>query len=104
MSAVALGGTSAPSWLARAVAFKRVALGLDADAACDRGPVLAAQLGSLGAVVERWRPVGVKDWNDALCAYGAAARGRPRVSWLSRGGWSAARGLRTSIGYALTGR
>jgi hypothetical protein len=74
MPAVALGGTSAPDWLARAVAFRRVALGLDADEAGDRaGPALAAQLGSLGAVVERWRPVGAKDWNDALRAHGARA-------------------------------
>jgi hypothetical protein len=82
MPALALGGTSAPGWLARALAFKRIGLGLDADAAGDRAaPALAAQLGSLGAVVERWRPVGVKDWNDALRAHGrgalAAALGVP---------------------------
>jgi hypothetical protein len=74
MPALALGGTSAPDWLARAVAFRRVSLGLDADEAGDRAaPALAVELGSLGAVLERWRPVGVKDWNDALRAHGAAA-------------------------------
>jgi hypothetical protein len=74
MPALALGGTSAPDWLARAVAFKRVALGLDADETGDRAAAgVAAQLGSLGAVVERWRPVGVKDWNDALRAHGRTA-------------------------------
>jgi hypothetical protein len=71
--AVALLGTNAPDWLALAVAFKRVALALDADAGGEsRIDALAAQLGVFGATVERWRPA-AKDWNDVLLQHGAAA-------------------------------
>lgn len=71
--AVALLGTNATDWLAAAVAFKRVALALDADAAGE-GKIdrLAAQLGAFGATIERWRPT-AKDWNDVLRQHGAAA-------------------------------
>lgn len=72
--AVALLGTNAADWLAAAVAFKRVALALDADAAGEeKVAALAARLGAFGATVERWRPAGVKDWNDALRQHGAVA-------------------------------
>lgn len=71
--AVALLGTNATDWLAAAVAFKRVALGLDADAAGEgKIDALAAQLGAFGAAIERWRPT-AKDWNDVLLRTGAAA-------------------------------
>lgn len=73
MPALALCGTSAPPWLPGRLAFRRVALGLDADAAGDRAvPAIAAQLASFGATVERWRPTS-KDWNDTLRAIGPEA-------------------------------
>lgn len=74
--AVALCGTNWPDWLPVALAFHTVALAFDADAAGDDaghrlGPVLA----SLGARVDRWRPIDAKDWNEAL------VRGRGLPCW-----------------------
>ena len=70
--AVALVCTRAPHWLRRKAAFRRVLVGLDADAngEGDRASdVLAAELAPFAASVERLRPPGgVKDWNDALLA------------------------------------
>jgi len=71
---IALCGTSGPAWLPSACAFRRVALAFDADAAGDAAadgqkPVLK----SLGARVERWRPVGAKDWNQLLVEQGVEA-------------------------------
>jgi hypothetical protein len=74
MPAVALCGTTWPDWLPTALTFRRVAVGLDADATGDAAAhELSAQLRAFGARVERWRPSGVKDWNDALRAHGPQA-------------------------------
>lgn len=67
--AVALCGTTGPAWLPGACVLRTVALAFDSD---DAGDTAADQLRplleSLGATVERWRPNGAKDWNDALGA------------------------------------
>lgn len=72
LPAVALVGTSAPTWLAEASAFRRVVLALDADEAGDRATSeLALELSKLGARPLRLRPPqGHKDWNAALMATG----------------------------------
>jgi hypothetical protein len=76
-SAIALCGTSAPAWLIKKLAFRRVAVAFDADAAGDAAaPRLIGDLRSFGAHVERWRPTGVKDWNDLLLLHGADVLGR----------------------------
>ena len=77
--AIAVCGTSAPQWIHRAVAFRRVLLAFDADDAGDRAAeMLAPVLTSYGARCERLRPEGAKDWNEALSA------GRDELSdWLA---------------------
>jgi Toprim-like len=76
-SAIALCGTSAPAWLIKKLAFRRAAVAFDADAAGDAAaPRLIGELRSFGAQVERWRPTGVKDWNDLLLLHGAEVLGR----------------------------
>jgi DNA primase len=68
--AVALCGTNVPVWLPVSVAFRQVALAFDADAAGDKASAkVAATLGRLGCVIERWRPVR-KDWNEVLVEFG----------------------------------
>jgi DNA primase len=68
--AVALIGTSAPKWLARAGAFRPVFLALDADKAGDEAAdKLRPTFEALGATVTRLRPPIGKDWNDVLRAY-----------------------------------
>jgi len=75
--AIALCGTNAPAWLVKKLAFRRVAVAFDADAAGDAAaPRLIGDLRSFGAQVERWRPTGVKDWNDLLLLHGADVLGR----------------------------
>ena len=72
--ALALCGTDGPEWLPRHTAFRHVFLALDADAAGDKGAEkLADALRSLGALCERLRPEGVKDWNDLLTSAGPDA-------------------------------
>ena len=67
--AVALCGTSWPEWLPVHCVLRPVALAFDADDAGDTATEkLRPVLTSLGATVERWRPDGGKDWNDALLA------------------------------------
>lgn len=67
--AVALCGTSWPDWLPGTCVFRRVALAFDADDAGDKAAEkLRPLLESFGAKVERWRPDGCKDWNEALTA------------------------------------
>jgi hypothetical protein len=69
--------TSAPAWLVRRLAFHRVAVAVDADTTGDAAaPRLMAELRSFGALVERWRPTGAKDWNDLLLTHGAEVLGR----------------------------
>ena len=76
-SAIALCGTNAPAWLVKKLAFRRVAVAFDADAAGDAAaPRVIGDLRSFGAQVERWRPTGVKDWNDLLLLHGADVLGR----------------------------
>lgn len=72
--AVALIGTSAPEWLASALAFRSVLLATDADAAGDEtAEKLRATLEARGARTFRLRPRGGKDWNELLEKRGAEA-------------------------------
>ncbi len=67
--AVALVGTRAPHWLRRVAAFRRVVVGLDADAEGDeKAALLLEELAPFARSVERLRPPLGKDWNDALLA------------------------------------
>jgi len=69
--AIALCGTTGPDWLRVACGLRDVALALDADEAGDlAAEKLGAELASLGARVQRWRPPR-KDWNDVLQGLGA---------------------------------
>jgi twinkle protein len=79
--ALAVGGTSAPVWLTRACAFRRVALAFDADSAGDAAAAkIGNRLSSFGAECERLRPSGFKDWN----AYLQAGRERELEDYLVR--------------------
>lgn len=79
--AVALGGTSAPKWIAPALAFRRVYLAFDNDAngAGDKAArELAPNLQSFGASVSRLAPLregaaDKSDWNMMLLQHGAPA-------------------------------
>lgn len=74
--ALALGGTSAPVWLGRKLAFRRVMLALDADAPGDAASEkIGAVLASFGARCERLRPQGAKDWNEELQTRGEVELG-----------------------------
>jgi hypothetical protein len=67
--AAAMMGCNLPDWLPRALAFRRVLVGTDADDAGDRAAKeWAVALRALGARVERLRPEGFKDWNEWLQA------------------------------------
>ena len=69
--AVALYRTSAPGWVVKRCAFKRVIVALDADTGGDEGAArLIPELDAYGATVKRLRPPLSKDWNDALIAWG----------------------------------
>jgi hypothetical protein len=70
VSAVALCGTNIPDWLPGALAFRRIALGFDADAAGDTASTRASgEFRAIGCQVERWRP-NRKDWNEVLMTFG----------------------------------
>lgn len=72
--AIALCGTSAPHWLHRACAFRRVLLAFDGDEAGEAATEkLAPHLASFGARVERLTPEGTKDWNEMLQTAGRDA-------------------------------
>lgn len=79
--AIALGGTSAPAWIVKALAFKRVYLAFDNDAngAGDKAArELAPDLQSFGASVSRLAPLreataDKSDWNMMLLQHGASA-------------------------------
>lgn len=79
--AVALGGTTAPDWMAHALAFKRVILALDNDAnnAGNRAAeALAPAMQSFGARTARLAPLRARgdvksDWNALLQAKGSRA-------------------------------
>lgn len=63
--ALAIGGTTAPTWLHQRCAFRRVLLAFDADAAGDAAALkIGANLASFGAFCVRLRPQGAKDWNE----------------------------------------
>jgi hypothetical protein len=67
ITAVALLGTETPAWLPARLAFRRVLLATDQDAAGERAvAVLTPRLQSFGATVTRWRVEGVKDANEQL--------------------------------------
>jgi hypothetical protein len=69
--AVALHRTSAPDWVIKKCAFKRVLVALDADAAGDeKSPILSDAVAAYGATPARLRPPAGKDWNDALGEWG----------------------------------
>ncbi len=75
-AALALGGTSAPVWLAPRVAFRRVVLALDADGAGDEASEkLALHFAGYGARCVRLRPEGGKDWNAWLQRDASELRG-----------------------------
>jgi DNA primase len=72
--ALALCGTSWPTWLPQACAFRCVAVAFDGDAAGDQAAAkLTPVLQALGATVERWRPAAGKDWNELVQRHGAEA-------------------------------
>jgi hypothetical protein len=79
--AVALGGTSAPAWIVKALAFKRVYLAFDNDqngAGDTAAAKLAPDLESFGASVIRLPPpredaAAKSDWNAMLLQRGAPA-------------------------------
>jgi hypothetical protein len=78
--AIALCGTSGPSWLRIACGLRRVALALDADEAGEKASCeLEKNLAPFGAKCERLLPEGAKDWNEMLLQTGAARLG----DWLS---------------------
>lgn len=65
------GSAGAPEWLTRRAFGRRFLLAFDADNAGDEAAAtLGAELGTLGAIVERLRPEGAKDFNDLLKAGG----------------------------------
>ena len=65
--ALALCGTTGPSWLHIACGLRRVSLAFDADDAGEcAAEKLAITLERFGARCERMRPQGFKDWNDVL--------------------------------------
>jgi hypothetical protein len=71
--ALALVGTSGPTWLPQVAALRCVLIGLDNDVPGDAAAAkLARDLGALGARCERLRPGG-KDWAEDLAAGGHAA-------------------------------
>ena len=73
-----------PSWLAPALAFRRIALAFDADSAGDSATAKAAsELRAFGCEVERWRP-SVKDWNEVLLTHGPDTLRRALLEDLSR--------------------
>lgn len=72
--AIALCGTTGPVWLPKATFGRRVILGFDADqAGDDAADDLAPKLESFGAICQRLRPEGAKDWNEFLNVYGSDA-------------------------------
>ncbi len=84
MQSVALCGTTLPSWLPPALAFRRIALAFDADSAGDSATAKAAsELRAFGCEVERWRP-SVKDWNEVLLTHGPDTLRRALLADLSR--------------------
>lgn len=76
--AIALGGTTVPDWLPKALAFKYVALAFDNDqnGAGDKAAAkLTPELQSFGATVSRLSPLRApdadkSDWNGMLLEYG----------------------------------
>jgi hypothetical protein len=71
---IALCGTSGPTWLRAACAFRRVLLAFDADEVGDEAAdELGEVLMSYGARAERLRAEGAKDWNELLQCIGAGA-------------------------------
>lgn len=84
VDAVAICGTTAPAWLLRALAFRRVWAAFDADEAGDGAARKAAQsLAGHGAVIRRLRPPQEgADWGDYLTR---PLAGRRAAFWEARG-------------------
>ena len=98
--AVALIGTNAPEWLARAGAFRPVFLALDADEAGDRAAdKLRPTFEVLGATVTRLRPPIGKDWNDVLRAYNQDGMTAKLQAVIGSELLEAARGAGTSVDF-----
>jgi hypothetical protein len=71
--AMALCGTSGPTWLHIGCGLRAVALAYDADEAGERAAQeTAARLKPYGSKCTRLRPEGFKDWNEALVGMGQA--------------------------------
>lgn len=69
--ALALCGTSGPSWLHLACGLREVVLAFDADEAGDKAAgALEERLFPFGAKCRRLIPDGFKDWNECLCGWG----------------------------------
>lgn len=68
--AMALCGTSGPSWLHIACGLRRVLLAFDADEAGDRAAQEIQARLQFGSRCERLVPEGAKDWNEMLLVYG----------------------------------
>ena len=70
--ALALCGTTGPSWLHIVCGLRRVLLAFDADDAGDNATEkLTIVLERFGAVCERLRPQGGKDWSELLQNFGS---------------------------------
>ncbi len=84
VDAVAICGTTAPAWLLRALAFRRVWAAFDADEAGDGAARKAAQsLAGHGAAIRRLRPPQEgADWGDYLTR---PLAGRRAAFWEARG-------------------
>ncbi len=80
LPALSLCGKDVRPWLLPKLAFRRVVLALDADAAGDAAAAAwGADLSRFGASVSRLRPEGGKDWNEVL-----SAKGHPALrAWVS---------------------
>ncbi len=74
--ALALCGTSGPSWLHLACGLRRVLLAFDADDPGDRAARhIEHLLHPYGVNCERLQPQGFKDWNEWLCSDTRAMEG-----------------------------
>jgi 5S rRNA maturation endonuclease (ribonuclease M5) len=90
VSAVALHRTSAPDWVIKRCALKRVLVALDADEGGDKGAAkMIPELESYGATVTRLRPWR-KDWNDVLTLDGADYLRRVLFDAIAAPQWAAA--------------
>ncbi len=84
VNAVAVCGTACPEWFLKRLAFRKVWLAFDADAAGDKADTYAAELARYGTTAYRLRPPDEgRDWGDYLQAGGKEA---VREAYLRAGG------------------